>query len=563
MSAVKSDGEGPRQQRALGAILVVGAALRAILYFSRPSLTIDEAMLALNIGARTFGGLLRPLALEQTASPGLLFALHAAVRLFGANEYALRLVSLLAGLALPAAVWWLVRKLAPSAPALLAAAATAVSPILIQFSVSAKPYETDALAAACICGLSLALLDAPGSNSRWWTLALGGVIALLFSTPAVLVVAACGVGLASSAAIRAARSGIPRLAAILVLWVCVGGVTYLGVTRAVATDPYMNAFWSGAFLTAGNAIDVHQAVHLLRWFPVQAFAEARPFAQARPYDLPLVLLWGGLAYGCWRLGRESLARFGVMVGPMLALLAAATIRSYPLSPRVNLFVAPLTCALLAVAIDGVCHRWPRAAWPRIHLLTLAVGWIGVISLVPLALRVHTWSEEMRPVAAIVERQHRDAEPVYVSAFAVPGWLFYTTDWQSPDTVRLASVIGAEGTSGNAFHNALGRGHAVLDTEGVHLVVPYRGRPEIIGLAPGIQFREGPWLSQPTPDAGWAAHEVRRIRAATDSVAWLVLGYYRPEDMHGLLVALGPEVESAHRVLLTAGVSLYRVRFKRS
>jgi hypothetical protein len=52
---------------ALAAAFGVGVVLPAILYFARPSLLLDEVRLALNIGARSWIGLTRPLDYDQTA----------------------------------------------------------------------------------------------------------------------------------------------------------------------------------------------------------------------------------------------------------------------------------------------------------------------------------------------------------------------------------------------------------------------------------------------------------------------------------------------------------------
>ncbi len=54
---------------AIWLLFALGAALRLGLYFSRPSLSIDETMTSLEIGARSFAGLLHPLAYAQTAPP--------------------------------------------------------------------------------------------------------------------------------------------------------------------------------------------------------------------------------------------------------------------------------------------------------------------------------------------------------------------------------------------------------------------------------------------------------------------------------------------------------------
>ena len=114
--------------RTLLAIVLVGAGLRLAAYFAARSLWLDEAMLANNIAGRTFVSLVGPLGESQTAPWIFLFAERAAVLLFGTNELALRLVPLIAGLALPWVVWHAARQLADKTVGLIAAAVAALSP---------------------------------------------------------------------------------------------------------------------------------------------------------------------------------------------------------------------------------------------------------------------------------------------------------------------------------------------------------------------------------------------------------------------------------------------------
>src|SRR5262249_36027283 len=92
----------PYDQLVLVVALSAGALFRLIPYVERPSLSLDESRLALNVGARSFAGLLQPLAYDQSAPPGFLWAEKLAMLLAGANEYALRAVPLIASLLVPA-----------------------------------------------------------------------------------------------------------------------------------------------------------------------------------------------------------------------------------------------------------------------------------------------------------------------------------------------------------------------------------------------------------------------------------------------------------------------------
>ncbi|HEX7024072.1 MAG TPA: hypothetical protein VF187_04560, partial [Gemmatimonadales bacterium] len=51
----------------LAGILVLGAVLRIVEFLHNRSFWVDEAMLALSIGTRSFAELVRPLSYDQTA----------------------------------------------------------------------------------------------------------------------------------------------------------------------------------------------------------------------------------------------------------------------------------------------------------------------------------------------------------------------------------------------------------------------------------------------------------------------------------------------------------------
>ena len=77
---------------------VIGGAVRIEQFGWRRSLWLDEALVTANIVGRDFAGLMHPLSGQQGAPVGWLWAERASVLVFGNNEYALRLVPLMAGL---------------------------------------------------------------------------------------------------------------------------------------------------------------------------------------------------------------------------------------------------------------------------------------------------------------------------------------------------------------------------------------------------------------------------------------------------------------------------------
>ena len=533
--------------------IVAGAAFRLVPFALDPSLTIDDAMLSYNIASRSFLGLAHPLAFDQTAPLGFLWVLRAATAIGGLNEFALRLVPVLAGAALPYLVWLVARKLLNPVGALAAALFTALSPILILYSISAKPYETDAVIAAGLALLTLRVLEAP-SGRRWAGVIIAGSLALLFSTPALFVLAGCGLALAWK--LKSTRGAWPFLLAAGGAWVATFGATYLTMTRAVAVSPYMQWFWDHKFLTPKVVLsDPHLAWAMAQRLPTQVFTDVGP------QPVMLVLCWGALIWGIAHLWRRHGASALVLAGPVAVALLASMLRRYPLAPRLFVFAAPLVAVLLAAGVGAARERWssPRA---RVGLDLSLTLWALVLAVLSVN-SSRVWAAPTRPLVAQLARDRVDKEPVYVYAGAVPAWLFYSTDWNDPrDTAMAAAVVAAERSDGNAFHNAKPRGRAVADTEGSHLVFVRRGSPVVIGLSTGIAWREGQPLTELQPDSGWADREAARIDGASDSTAWLLFTQVYHGEATTLVHALAARRGHVVSTVEMSGATLDRVRFKR-
>lgn len=89
------------------AVALIGAAilLRTLVFLDNRSFWGDEVMIALNVRARGFLGLLTPLELEQTMPIPLLFLTRLLTLVLGHHEMVYRLPMFLAGCALPFEIW--------------------------------------------------------------------------------------------------------------------------------------------------------------------------------------------------------------------------------------------------------------------------------------------------------------------------------------------------------------------------------------------------------------------------------------------------------------------------
>jgi mannosyltransferase len=170
--------------------LVIGAVIR--FYQANESLWLDELHSSWSVS-----GSLSKVA-ERAAignqSPLYFWIAWFFARLPIQPEIALRLPSLLAGGALPCAVYWLTRKLTPDAasndgPALLAAWLTALDPLAIFYSQEARPYALLMLTTVLHVGALLEVLRSAAWRWRAAWIASGALLVYWNYTGGLLLIA--------------------------------------------------------------------------------------------------------------------------------------------------------------------------------------------------------------------------------------------------------------------------------------------------------------------------------------------------------------------------------------
>src|SRR5262245_50007156 len=493
-------------------------------------------MMSLEIWARSFGGLLQVLPSLQTAPPLFFWAVKLSTLLGGVNEFALRAVPLVLGVLVPLYVWRVARRFFPAPPALTAMLLAAVTPTLIEYSVTVKPYVGDALFALLMADLTLAVLDRPAASGPWWRLGVIGCAAVLSSTPAPLYLSGVGAALARLPQARW------RLALCAALWAVTFAPVYVLLLRPVAVSAYMQQFWAMSFF---SPFDAHGCRHL-----GVALLQS---LYARPAPLPAVrAVMALLAFGCWALWRTSTPAALLLGVPGLAVLAASLVHRYPLSGRVLMLMTPTLILYLAAAVERLTV-W-RAAGS-----TLAVMSTGLLLGINVTHPHRT--PATRTAIARLRQQLGPGEPVYIASGATPAWGFYTTDWRHPDTVFLRQVVSAGVPGSSAYHNSASRGVSVGATEGAELVIQRDGRRELLGLAPGIQWRDAVGYGGVVQaDSGWAERERDRIRAAASPTIWILVANAAPTTvptLTGSLERAGGTVDTAYVV---GGVRVARYRF---
>jgi len=505
--------------------VIAGAAVRAWALSQRGSLWLDEASLALNVMTRDFGALAQPLDWGQAAPVGFLWV----ERLLSSHAEApavwLRIVPLCAGVALPVLLWNLGRRVLGTGAGAIAAVTAAGSLLALRYSTEAKPYATDAAVAAALLLLACRVREAPEGRGRWWALAAALVLGVFLSLPSVFVIAAIALVFATDAPVRqsrnAVRIGLPALGAATLTF----GVFWFLAYRPSAASAHLRDYWAPVMLNLGADDRVLRVVRVLMeltWIPLRWTGSLVGAAAG-------TALWvGGLAVVGGRDRRHAL----LLAAPVVIAALASMVGAYPLSDRLAFFAVPGVWIAQAAAVIGVRNAVfasrslvanERTAAVFVVVVSLMIGvWQFTDS--DRFLRAPGSLEPTRELFAKIDVEV-GVTPVYVFARSAPAWLLATHDGSWREGARLARWTALAGRVTSPGYENLSRPRPVRAGEGDSLVVRSGARTELVGLAPGVQYRIAGSPVPAEPSAGWAQEEARRMAAAARPEVWLVASHF--------------------------------------
>jgi hypothetical protein len=403
---------------AAGLLILLGAVLRLRQYLTGRSLWADEAMLALNIVDRGFGGLFRPLDYDQGAPLGFLLAVKIVNTILGRHEFALRLFPFLVGLLSLWLFYLLLKRITSGAGLLAALALFAFNPRLIYYSSEVKQYILDVAVIIALLLAASPLFSASRQKKVYAWLAVAGLAALWFSHPALFVLAGIGLSLAILALMRRDYPALRAVTGIGVLWALEVGFLYLLILRDLSQNAYMREYWRGAF------------------FPMPPWSE--PGWLAKAFDENIGLQFG-IPYGVFVVVLLMLAGWAILwfrqrgyamafAGILLVTLTASALGLYPVFERMILFFLPIGFALVGKAVEAIYRRWEkyRVVAPLAVLLLT-----GYLLYGPLATSVANfiepkYFEHIRPSMDTLRAAWRGGDALYVSNGALPAFRFYAS-----------------------------------------------------------------------------------------------------------------------------------------
>ena len=522
----------------------LGALVRLIKFLQDRSFWVDEAMIAFNLGRRSFAGLLALLEFNQLAPFPWLWLEKALFLIGGMDELLLRTPALIAGMLLPWLVWRAgVRLIGPHA-ALVAVALTSTGAALLFYSVELKPYTIDAAMTALLLLMTGRWLEQAPTERRLRGIGALGVGAVLASFPAVITLGAVGVMLLVQAA---GERNIRRTGAIAgwgVLWLLAFALPQLLLYRVAGEGVAMQTFWAPALARLGDpglltrasaAANALQSTVL----DVQAWPGSELFLMA-------------MAVGAWCvLRRHGVLALLVVAGPLALLALAWTLDQIPANQRLFLFAAPCVAMLLGAALVGMIDLVPRTLRRGAGALAAMLVTVVVVHEGRAGLARQKPSGGRQLILRVMEEP---AAPVWLNHGGVPVWLVYSENWEAPDSARLdwyaAGRRRDRWTVGDQPTIA-------VDTAGLRV---WRGhaRWERIAGPNGLTA-----VAAGEIDAGvlgeWAAAEADNLMPWLSQRPWLLLNHERVGERAVLLRALADRGILIDSIDATKRGSLWRLR----
>ncbi len=381
--------------------LAVGAYARVRQWAGGRSLWLDEVLIADNLVRRGFVDLVQEPLLHSQAAPAIwLWLERLCVTLFGTSERSLRVVPLVAGLAVLALALPLARQLLPRVLVPVPVVVIALHPGLIYYSNEVKQYSTDVLAVLVVLLLAFRVRAGAGDGPPLRRLALVGAVAVWFSYAAIFVLAGVSVVLVVHALRQRDLRRAVRLALVLSTWVLSLAVEYLLLLRRLTSNQPLSDYWRPTY---PRGVEDLPTWFVRRWSDLASN--------------PLELTWGWLgllllAFGLYRLSGKTGRRTALLWSAVPAAMTAAALAAYPFAGRLALWLVPIAAVTLAAALPHQLQQG-RIAWLLLGSAALTIC-LAPAALTGLSLTARTQEvEELRPLLERFAKARQPGDLVYV------------------------------------------------------------------------------------------------------------------------------------------------------
>lgn len=396
----------PFSNESLSAIIIgFGILIRLVQYLYNRSLWNDEAALALNILNRSYVNLFKPLDYEQGAPIGFLLIVKLSIQVFGNNEYALRLVPLLAAIA-SLFLFYQLAKRCIQRQAIPTVLTLFVSlNYLFYYATELKQYSTDVAVALLCCLMGLSLNSQKLNIRQMVIFSIVGAIAVWFSHPAIFVLTGVGACCSLVCLIEKNSKKTIKLLTIYSVWILSFTGLYFSSLISLNSSQYLITSWKEKAAFPTSLFDINWAFTRF----VKLFSNPVGF----PRDLVIVpcLMF---VLGCISLllsRRKAILLF--LMSPIIITFFASYLEKYPFRSRLVLFLAPF---IILVVAEGI-EYFRRRTWFKYNFLigNIVMGMLLILPVADASSRIVNpfTKEEIKPVISYVKSHQQPEDILYI------------------------------------------------------------------------------------------------------------------------------------------------------
>lgn len=387
-------------------IIGFGILFRLLPYLYNRSLWVDEAKLALNIIQKSFIQLTQPLDYNQMAPVGFLFVEKLLVLTLSGDEYALRIIPLLAGILSLFLFYEVSRRVLTLRGLIIALGLFALSELLIRYASELKQYSSDVTIALAIYLMGLHCLKTESKvASSILLISLVGSLLIWFSHPSIFVLAGVGLTLVMQSWETKNWRKFFWLGLPAAFWLGSFALNY-SITH-LDHHPNMVRSWSGstAFMPMPPL-----SVESFFWFP-------KTFLAIFPQTAGLY--FSGLAALCFIAGgmshlKEKRYSFFLLILPAFITLIASGFHAYPFHGRLILFLVPTLIIFIGEGMDRIMTMAkPTGPIIPLSLCLLLFLYPGHTAFSNLLNPVRMEREEVRPIMAYLSTHYQEGDKIYL------------------------------------------------------------------------------------------------------------------------------------------------------
>ena len=415
------------------AALSFGIITRLFQYFHNRTLWTDEAALALTTVERSYAELTGALGFVTGAPVGFLLLYRFAIDILGNNEFAIRLVPLLAGIGAlllfyPIAKHYLRPMAVPIAMALFGA-----STPLVRYATEGKQYSSDVFVGILLLYIGMQA-SKNGLAIRWLVpLALVGAALIWFSYPAVFVLAGIGGVTGIYALARKDWAKVIQLSLVSATWLVSFAISY----QITAAETLVS-----------NSGLIAQLDSLSRFppFPPTSISDLNRLADSFffLFKNPVGITLSGVAALAFLFGLASMFkanRFALflLMSPLLMTFLVSSARLYPFGERWILFLAPFVIFFIAEGTVYIIDKTKQ------NYSLIGIGFAAMLLFYPLAGQLFHFivplgTDELKPIMNYVSTQRQEGDIVYVQSNARKVFWYYADRYGFEDDDYVVGQI---------------------------------------------------------------------------------------------------------------------------